>query len=129
MPHTRLVLQKALQAGHKAIVVDNKIYREDARLDFSIDTTFDLFVQLGADDRQLDFPIVYTNALKGTATHDPAKAGTDLRPLFDAILEHIPPPHGDPHAELQMLVSTIDYDEYRGRVSVGKVHAGKISEG
>ena len=129
MPQTRFVLQKALQAGHKAIVVVNKIDRADARPDFAINATFDLFVQLGADDRQLDFPIVYTNALHGTATHDHAKPGKDLRPLFNSILEHIPPPHGDPDAELQMLVSTIDYDEYRGRVSVGKVHAGKISEG
>ncbi len=126
MPQTRFVLQKALQAGHKAIVVVNKIDRADARLDYAIDTTFDLFVQLGADDRQLDFPIVYTNALAGIATLDPATSGTDLRPLFDTIVEHIPSPHGDPRAPLAMLVSTIDYDEYRGRVAVGKVHAGTL---
>src|SRR5205823_10185847 len=98
MPQTRFVLQKALQAGHKAIVVVNKIDRADARPDYALDTTFDLFVQLGADDRQLDFPIVYTNALAGIAslghpTMDGGRwtiPGTDLRPLFDTIVEHIP---------------------------------------
>jgi GTP-binding protein len=126
MPQTRFVLQKALQAGHKAIVVVNKIDRTDARLDYVVDTTFDLFVQLGADDRQLDFPIVYANALQGTATTDPAVPGTDLRPLFDTIVEHIPAPKGDPTSPLAMLVSTIDYDDYRGRIAVGKLYAGRI---
>jgi GTP-binding protein len=126
MPQTRFVLQKALQAGHKAIVVVNKIDRADARLDYAIDTTFDLFVQLGADDRQLEFPIVYTNALHGTATLEPTTPGEDLRPLFDTIIEHIPAPHGDPTASLAMLVSTIDYDDYRGRIAVGKLYAGHL---
>src|SRR5436305_9226081 len=108
MPQTRFVLQKALQAGHKAIVVVNKIDRADARPDYAIDTTFDLFVQLGADDRQLEFPIVYANALSGVAALDPAELigpgaaakPHDLRPLFDTIVEHIPPPHGDPDLPL-----------------------------
>src|SRR5213076_1426866 len=95
MPQTRFVLQKALQAGHRAIVVVNKIDRADARPDYVIDQTFDLFVQLGADDRQLDFPIIYANALSGMATLDPTKPGEDLRPLFDTIVEHIPAPTGD----------------------------------
>src|SRR5438552_4070123 len=137
MPQTRFVLQKALQAGHKAIVVINKIDRTDARPDYAIDTTFDLFVQLGADDRQLDFPIIYTNALAGTAALDYASltphasrlTPPDLRPLFDTIISHIPAPHGDATAPLAMLVSTIDYDDYRGRVAVGKVYAGAISPG
>src|SRR5205823_3690779 len=120
MPQTRFVLQKALQAGHKAIVVVNKIDRADARPDYAIDTTFDLFVQLGADDRQLEFPIIYTNALAGTAATDITAnaegrwtmgSAADLRPLFDTIVEHIPPPHGDPDLPLAMLVSTIDYDD------------------
>jgi GTP-binding protein len=126
MPQTRFVLQKALQSGHKAIVVVNKIDRADARPDYVIDQTFDLFVQLGADDRQLDFPIVYANALSGVAMLDPADGGEDLRPLFDAILEHIPAPTGDAAAPLAMLVTTIDYDDYRGRIAVGKLVAGRI---
>jgi GTP-binding protein len=126
MPQTRFVTQKALQAGHRAVVVVNKIDRADARPDDAIDGTFDLFVQLGADDHQLDFPIIYTNAHAGTATTDLGKPGDDLRPLFDAILKHIHPPHGDAHAHLAMLVSNLDYDDYRGRIAIGKVAAGKI---
>src|SRR5205823_2844636 len=124
MPQTRFVLQKALQAGHKAIVVVNKIDRADARPDYAIDMTFDLFVQLGADDRQLEFPIVYTNALRGIAVLDPAElmhhasriTPSDLRPLFETIVREIPAPKIDPESPLQMLVSTIDYDDYRGRI-------------
>jgi GTP-binding protein len=136
MPQTRFVLQKALQAGHKAIVVVNKIDRHDARPDFVIDSTFDLFVQLGADDRQLDFPIVYANALSGVAVLDSKDFNSELtthnsqaslRPLFDCIIEHIPPPHGDPTSPLAMLVSTIDYDDYRGRIAVGKIYAGSLT--
>jgi GTP-binding protein len=126
MPQTRFVLQKALQAGHKVIVVVNKIDRADARIDYVVDNTFDLFVQLGADDRQLDFPIVYAKALAGTATLDPAVEGTDLRPLFDTIVDHIPAPHSDPSAPLAMLVSSIDYDDYRGRIAIGKIYAGTL---
>ncbi len=136
MPQTRFVLQKALQAGHKAIVVVNKIDRADARPDYAIDTTFDLFVQLGADDRQLEFPIVYTNALAGIASTDATMehgrwtiGQGNLRPLFDSIVQHIPAAHGDPNLPLALLVSTIDYDEYRGRVAVGKVHSGTVIPG
>jgi GTP-binding protein len=126
MPQTRFVLQKALQAGHKVVVVVNKIDRTDARIDYVVDSTFDLFVQLGADDRQLDFPIVYTKGLQGTATLDPAVTGTDLRPLFETIVAHIPAPHSDPSAPLAMLVSSIDYDDYRGRIAIGKIYAGTL---
>ncbi len=126
MPQTRFVLQKALQAGHKVIVVVNKIDRADSRIDYVVDNTFDLFVQLGADNRQLDFPIVYTKALAGTSTLDPMVEGTDLRPLFDTIVEHIPAPHSEPHAPLAMLVSSIDYDDYRGRIAIGKIYAGTL---
>jgi GTP-binding protein len=129
MPQTRFVLQKALHAGHRAIVVVNKIDRADARIDEVINMTFDLFVQLGADDQQLDFPIVYTNALAGTATLDPAQPGSDLRPLFESILEHIPAPHGDADASPAMLVSNIDYDDYRGRMAIGKIYAGTLEKG
>ncbi len=126
MPQTRFVTQKALQAGHRAVVVVNKIDRHDARPDDAVNATFDLFVQLGADEHQLDFPIIYTNAHAGIATLDVAAPTGDLRPLFEAILRHIPPPHGDPDAPLAMLVSNLDYDDYRGRIAIGKVHAGTV---
>ncbi len=129
MPQTRFVLQKALIAGHKIIVVVNKIDRPEARLDYVVDKTFDLFVQLGADDRQLDFPIVYTNGLRGTATTDVDNPNDDLRPLFECIVEHIPPPHAIPDASLAMLVTSIDYDDYRGRIAIGKLFAGSIAPG
>jgi GTP-binding protein len=129
MPQTRFVTQKALQAGHRAIVVVNKIDRTDARPDFAVNETFDLFAQLGATDEQLDFPIVYANALAGTASLDPERPGTDLRPLFDAIVRHIPPPHGDPAGHLALLVSNLDYDDYRGRLAIGRVYAGSIEPG
>jgi GTP-binding protein len=127
MPQTRFVLQKALQAGHKAIVVVNKVDRADARPEFVVDATFDLFVQLGANDEQLDFPIVYANALEGTSSLDFDTAGDDLRPLFETVVNHIPSPRGDKEAPLAMLVSTIDYDEYRGRIAIGKLFAGSIA--
>src|SRR5262249_35812543 len=90
------------------------------------DATFDLFAALGADDVQLDFPVVYTNAVAGTATLDPARPGEDLRPLFDTILSHIPAPHAVDDAPLQMLVTTIDYDDYRGRIAIGRVFSGSV---
>lgn len=126
MPQTRFVLQKALALGHRAIVVVNKVDRPQARLDPVIDATFDLFVALGANEEQLDFPILYTNALAGTATRDPAQPGEDLRPLFDTILEHIPAPTVDVDAPFQMLVTSIDYDVHRGRVGVGRIFAGRV---
>jgi GTP-binding protein len=129
MPQTRFVLSKALAMGHRAIVVVNKIDRADARPDEVLNDTFDLFVTLQASDEQLDFPIVYTNALAGTATLDPAQAGSDLRPLFDTILEQIPAPRADAEAPLQMLVTSIDYDDYRGRIGVGRIFAGGLSAG
>src|SRR5437764_2977213 len=126
MPQTRFVLTKALALGHRAIVVVNKIDRPQARPDFVINATFDLFVALGANEEQLDFPILYTNALAGTATRDPAQPGEDLRPLFDTILEQIPAPLVDLDAPFRMLVTTIDYDVHRGRVAVGRVFAGRV---
>jgi GTP-binding protein len=129
MPQTRFVTSKALALGHKAVVVVNKIDRADARPDWVVDQTFDLFVELGANEEQLDFPIVYTCARQGTATLDLAQPGTDLKPLFETILSHLPAPKGDPDAPLQMLVSSLDYDEYRGRFGIGKIHAGRIHPG
>src|ERR1051326_2830368 len=103
MPQTRFVTAKALAIGHKAIVVVNKIDRADARPDWVVDQTFDLFVELGANEEQLDFAIVYTCARQGTATLDLAQPGTDLRPLFETIVGHLPAPQGDPDAPLQLL--------------------------
>ena len=126
MPQTRFVLSKALQAGHKAVVVVNKIDRPMARLDYVVDQTFDLFAALGATEEQLDFPIVYTIALQGTATMDPETPGTDLIPLFKTIVSHIPPPTGDPNGALQVRATTLDYDDYKGRIAIGRVNSGTI---
>jgi len=129
MPQTRFVLSKALQAGHKAVVVVNKIDRPQARLDWVVDQTFDLFVALGATEAQLDFPVVYTIALQGTATLEPDTPGVDLLPLFRTIVSHIPPPTGDPNASLQLRATTLDYDDYKGRIAIGRVNAGTVRSG
>lgn len=129
MPQTRFVTSKALAHGHKAIVVINKIDRPDSRPDWVVDQTFDLFVELGANEEQLDFPIVFTNARQGTATLDLATPSTDLHPLFETIWDHLPAPQGDIDAPLQMLISSLDYDEYRGRFGIGRIHAGRIRPG
>ncbi|MDE2126611.1 MAG: translational GTPase TypA [Armatimonadetes bacterium] len=129
MPQTRYVMSKALAAGHRAIVVVNKMDRADARPDNVIDRTFDLFVELGADERQLDFPIVYSRAREGVASLDPAQPGVDLRPLFETILAELPAPEGDASAALQMLVSNLDYDSFRGRYAIGKVQSGAMRSG
>jgi GTP-binding protein len=129
MPQTRFVLSKALQAGHKAVVVVNKIDRADARPAWVIDQTFDLFVALGATEEQLDFPIIYASAIFGKSSFDEDNLGPDLKPLFDTIVEHVAAPGGDPEAPLQTLITTLDYDDYRGRVAIGKVVQGTISAG
>jgi GTP-binding protein len=126
MPQTKFVLSKALALGLRAVVVINKIDRQDARPDWVLNQTFDLFGSLNASDEQLDFPVVYTKALEGTATLDPAKPGEDLRPLFETILEHVPAPRVDREAPLQMLVTSLDYDDYRGRIAVGRIFAGTL---
>ncbi len=129
MPQTRFVTSKALALGHKAIVVVNKIDRADARPDWVVDQTFDLFVELGANEEQLDFTVVYTCARQGIATMDLEQPGTDLQPLFETIISKLPAPVGDVDAPLQILVSSIDYDEYRGRFGIGRIHAGKVHPG
>ena len=129
MPQTRFVLEKALQAGHKAVVVVNKIDRADARPSWVVDQTFDLFATLGATDEQLDFPVVYAIAIEGKATLDWENSpATDLRPLFDTILEHVPAPkiNGDENAGTQALISTIDGDPFLGRLGIGKVFSGTL---
>jgi GTP-binding protein len=127
MPQTTFVLRKALSLGHRAIVVINKIDRPDAMIDDVVNRTFDLFVQLGATDEQLDFPIVYTSALKGTATLDINKPGRDITPLLDTVLEQIPAPTITSNAPLQILVLALAHDPYKGKLGIGKIQAGSIA--
>jgi GTP-binding protein len=126
MPQTRFVLRKAFQCGLRPIVVVNKIDRPDARPAEVVNETFDLFVELGADDRALDFPIIYASARDGYAGLDPANPGPDVRPLFDALLQHVPPPEADPESPLQVLVTTLDYSDYVGRIAIGRVFSGTL---
>ena len=128
MPQTRFVLKKALEMGHKAIVAINKMDRKDADPERTLNMTFDLFIELGATDRQADFPIIYTNAITGQAGDTPI-LGPDLQPLFQAILRHIPPPRVDLDAPLQMLVTNLGYDDYRGVTALGRLFAGQIKAG
>ena len=125
MPQTRFVLRKALELGHRAVVVINKVDRKDADTDRVLDETFDLFIELGATDAQADFPVVYTVATTAQAGLTP-DVGPDLQPLFDVILREIPAPVVDPEAPLQMLVTTLDYDSYRGLTAIGRIFAGKM---
>ena len=114
LPQTRFVLRKALERRLPPIVVINKIDRPDARPQEVLNEIYDLFIDLDATEEQLDFPVLYTNARAGTATTDPDAPGEDLRPLFDAIVEHVPPPRGNPDAPLQMLVANLDSSDYLG---------------
>jgi len=127
MPQTRFVLQKALELGHKIIVVVNKIDRPDARSFEIADEVLELLLELDATEEQLDSPVIYCSGREGTATFSPDVPGKDLAPLFDKILEHIPAPEGDDEAPLQMLVSSIDYNEYVGRIAIGRVERGTIN--
>ena len=128
MPQTRFVLKKALEMGHRAIVVINKVDRKGADPENTLNKTFDLFIELGASDEQADFPVVYANAVDARAGLS-ADLGPDLNPLFDVILRRVPSPKGDPDAPLQMLVTTLGYDEYRGVTAVGRIFAGQIIAG
>ncbi|NPV77489.1 MAG: translational GTPase TypA [Anaerolineae bacterium] len=128
MPQTRFVLKQALQRGIGAIVVINKMDRKDAEPDRALNQTFDLFVELGANDRQADFPIIYANAITGQAGRTPALS-PNLQPLFEAILDHIPAPVVDLEAPLQILVTNLGYDDYRGTYAVGRIHSGVIQAG
>ena len=128
MPQTRFVLKKALEMGHRAIVVINKVDRRDAEPLRVLDETFELFIELGASDDQADFPVIYAVATEGRAGTTP-EMGPDLEPLFEAILRHIPCPFVDPDEPLQMLVTTLGYDNYRGLTAVGRLFAGQITAG
>jgi GTP-binding protein len=129
LPQTRFVLRKAFACGLRPIVVINKIDRPDARPAAVLNEVFDLFVELGADDATLDFPIIYASGRQGVATTDLAVPPTDLKPLYAEILNHVPPPEADPDAPLQLLVCNIDHSEYVGRIGIGRVFAGKIRKG
>ena len=129
MPQTRFVLKKALALGKKPIVVINKIDRPMARPAEVIDEVLDLFIELDADDDQLEFPVVYASARDGYSSLDPNVREGDMRPLLDAILEHAPAPEGDPDAPLQLLFSNVDYDDYLGRIGVGRVERGRVKTG
>ncbi len=129
MPQTRFVLKKALSLGKKPIVVVNKIDRPTARPTEVIDEVLDLFIELGADDEQIEFPVVYASGRDGYASLSIKEKGTDLRPLFETIIETIPAPEGDDVGPLQILFSNIDYDEYIGRIGVGRVVRGSVKNG
>jgi len=130
MPQTRFVTRKALALGLKPIVVVNKVDRPGARIDWAVNHTFELFDKLGATEEQLDFPVVYASALQGWAAPDAKTRGTDMRPLFDAILAHVPPPADiDVDGTLQLRIHSLDYSSYVGRIGVGKIRRGRLRPG
>ena len=129
MPQTRFVLRKALELGHKAIVVINKVDLPDAQPEEAANKTFDLFCELNAHDEQLDFPVVYSSAVLGTATIDLRRPSENIFPLLDLILEKIPPPRVDAEGALQILVLALLSDYYKGRMGIGKISAGRIRKG
>lgn len=126
LPQTRFVLKKALELGLPPVVVINKIDRPDARIGEVLNEIYDLFIDLDATESQLDFPIVYTNAKDGIAILSPEEEGKDLRPLFEMVVNSIPPPEGDEAAPLQILVTNIDYNDYVGRLAIGRVFNGTV---
>ncbi len=128
MPQTRFVLQKALGLGHRAIVVINKVDRRDADPERVLNEIFDLFIELGATDEQAEFPVVYCIGIQGRAGLS-AELSDDLQPLFQTILREVPPPCVDLDAPLQMLVTTLDYDTYRGQTAIGRLYAGRLKAG
>jgi GTP-binding protein len=129
MPQTRFVLRQALNAGLKAIVVVNKVDRPASRTNYAVDATFDLFIDLGATDEQAEFPVIYTSALQGRAGTSPDQLERDLRPLFEAILDHIPPPQVNADGPTQLLVTTLEYSTYVGKIAVGRLHSGSLRAG
>ncbi len=126
MPQTRFVTRKALALGLKPIVVVNKVDRPGAREDYVVNATFDLFDKLGASEAQLDFPVIYASGLNGWATLTKGETGTDLAPLFDAILEHVPAHEGSPADPLQLQICSLDYSTYVGRIGIGRVNQGTL---
>jgi GTP-binding protein len=129
LPQTRFVLRKALERRLTPIVVINKIDRPDARVQEVLNEVYDLFIDLDAAEEQLEFPVLYTNARSGTATANTDTAGVDLRPLFDAVVEHVPPPKGNVDAPLQLLVANLDSSDYLGRIAIGRIFNGRVKIG
>src|SRR5918994_2179698 len=129
MPQTRFVLKKAFQHELRPIVVINKIDRQDARADEVLNMVFDLFVELGADDETLDFPVLYASGRAGTASWKLEEPGKDINPVFEALMKHIPAPHGDPDKSLQIRISSIQYNDYVGRIGVGRIYNGRVKSG
>src|SRR5690242_4376838 len=129
MPQTRFVLKKAFQHQLRPIVIINKIDRPDARADEVLNEVFDLFVELGADDETLDFPVLYASGRHGIASWKMEEKGTDIRPVFEALLKHVPAPHGDPDHSLQIQITSIQYNDYVGRIGVGRIYNGVIKTG
>ncbi|MDX2255237.1 MAG: translational GTPase TypA [Pseudanabaenaceae cyanobacterium bins.39] len=129
MPQTRFVLKKALEKGLRPMVVINKIDREFADPHVAVSKVLDLFIELGADDDQCDFPYLFASGMAGFAKENLEDEGVDMQPLFEAILHHVSPPVGDPDKPLQLQVTTLDYSEYLGRIVIGKIHNGKITAG
>src|SRR5690348_14212734 len=129
MPQTRFVTRKALALGLKPIVVVNKVDRPGARAQWVVNQTFDLFDKLGASEEQLDFPVVYASALQGYAMLDLQQPGSDMRPLFEAILAHVPAPEGDIDGPLQLQISALDYSSYVGRIGIGRIARGTLKTG
>ena len=128
MPQTRFVLSRALELGHRVIVVVNKIDRPDQRIHEVIDEVLELLLDLDATDEQLDSPMLFCSARNGTASYSPDVVGTDLKPLFDTILDYIPAPEADLDQPFQMLVSAIDYNEFVGRIAIGRVERGVLKQ-
>jgi len=129
MPQTRFVLGRAMELGLPAIVVINKIDRPDARLDEVVDEVLELFLELDASSEQFDAPMIFCSGRAGIASLSPHEPGTDLKPLFDTILDYIPAPEGDPDAPFQMLISSIDYNDYVGRIGIGQIERGTMQVG
>src|SRR4051812_44298568 len=129
MPQTRFVLKKAFQHELRPIVVINKIDRPDARAHEVLDQVFELFMESGADDEALDFPVLYASGRAGVASWSLEKPGTDITPVFEALLKHVPLPHGDPDKSLQVQIQTIQYNDYVGRIGVGRIYNGRIKSG
>ena len=129
MPQTRFVLRQALEKGLKAIVVINKVDRPAARLDYAVNATFDLFVDLGANEEQADFPVIYAKALEMRAGYAPDDLADDLRPLFDTILEHLPGPTVEREGPVQMLVTTLEHSSYVGKIAIGRLRRGVLHAG
>ena len=128
MPQTRFVLSKALELGHKVIVVVNKVDRPDQRIHEVMDEVLELLLDLNATDEQFESPTLFCSGRQGTASYSPDVPGTDLVPLFETILNYIPAPEADTEAPFQMLVSSIDYNEFVGRIAIGRIERGTVKQ-